>query len=281
MTVQPAYVSKLTIPGTGRSAGRYGSRQALRSEWTKLWSVRSTPWSLIITAVLTIAIGILTTSVEVSRWNHLTFVDRLEFDPVRISLTGTFLSQLAVGVLGILVITSEYGTGSIRSTLAAIPNRPLVAGAKALVLVAVTLVVTEALAFAAFFIGQTILSGTAPHAVLSQPGVLRAVIGNGIYLTLLGIIGLGIGFIIRHTAGAISTFVGVLLILPLIIGALPSSVSNKISKYLPANIGLATISVHPRPDDHLLSPWWGLGLLCIYAAVIFAIGLIVLVRKDA
>jgi ABC-2 type transport system permease protein len=265
----------------GPAGNHYGIRHVLRSEWTKLRSVRSTAWCLIITVLLTIAIGILTTSVEVARWHHLSIIDRIEFDPVRLSLTGTLLGQLAIGVLGILVITAEYGTGSIRSTLAAIPNRPLVAAAKALVFAAVALVVTEAVAFVAFFIGQTILSGTAPHAVLGQPGVLRSVMGSGLYLTVLGLLGLGLGLMIRHTAGAISTFVGLLLILPLIVSALPTSVADKFDKYLPANIGLSMITTNPQPGSDLLDPWAGFGLLCLYAAVIFGLGVVVLVRKDA
>ena len=264
-----------------RAGNHYGIRHAVRSEWTKLRSVRSTAWCLIITVLLTIAIGILTTSVEVARWHHLSIFDRIEFDPVRLSLTGTLLGQLAIGVLGILVITAEYGTGSIRSTLAAIPNRPLVAAAKAIVFATVALVVTEAVAFVAFFIGQAILSGTAPHAVLGQPGVLRSVMGSGLYLTVLGLLGLGLGLMIRHTAGAISTFVGLLLILPLIVSALPSSVADKFDKYLPANVGLSMITTNPRPGSDLLDPWAGFGLLCLYAAIIFGLGLVVLVRKDA
>lgn len=267
--------------GQSRHPGHYGMRQALHSEWTKFKSVRSTWWALIITVVLTLAIGILTTSVEVARWHNLSIIDRLRFDPVRISLTGTLLGQLALGVLGVLVITAEYGTGSIRSTLAAIPRRPLVAGAKAIVFAVTAFVITEILAFVAFFVGQAILSGTTPHAVLGQPGVARAVVGSGLYLTVLGLLGLGLGLIIRHTAGAISAFVGVLLILPLIIGALPSSVSDRIDKYLPANIGLAMISLHPHPGAHLLSPWAGFGLLCLYTAGIFVAGVIVLMRRDA
>lgn len=269
------------MDGAARPPGHYNARHALVSEWTKLRSVRSTAWCLIITVVLTIAIGVLTTSVEVARWNHLSLIDRLRFDPVRISLTGMLLSQLAIGVLGILVVTAEYGTGTIRATLAAIPQRPLVVLAKAVVFAVVALVVTEAVSFAAFFIGQAILTGTTPHAVLSQPGVLRSVIGSGLYLTVLGLLGLGLGFIIRHTAGAISTFVGILLILPLIVAALPSSIQDAIGKYLPANIGVAMITTRLHPGEDLLGPWTGFGLLCLYAAVIIVIGTVVVARKDA
>jgi hypothetical protein len=139
----------------------------------------------------------------------------------------------------------------------------------------------EAVAFAAFFIGQAILSGTTPHAVLSQPGVLRSVLGSGLYLSVLGLFGLGLGLMIRHTAGAISTFVGVLLILPLIVQALPFSVADKVGKFLPASIGVAMITTHQRPQEHFLAPWPGFGLLCLYAAAALTIGVAVLVRKDA
>jgi len=139
-------------------AGHYGPAGALRAEWTKFRSVRSTTWSLLATVVLTLGIGILATSVEAARWNQLSLVDRLTFDPVRLSLTGLLFSQLSIGVLGVLVVSAEYGTGTIRATLAAIPNRPMVLAAKAVVFGLVALVVSEVIAFSAFFIGQAILT---------------------------------------------------------------------------------------------------------------------------
>jgi len=277
----PSAVPSAAPPPAG--AGHYRFSGVLRSEWTKLRTVRSTTWSLAVTVLLTLGIGILATATEAARWSHATLVDRLTFDPTSLSLTGLLLGQLAIGVLGILVMTAEYGTGTIRATLAAIPNRLLVLAAKTLVFAVVATVVGEALSFAAFFIGQAILTGSTPHALLGQPGVLRAVAGGGLYLGVLGLLALGLATIVRHTAGAISTFVGVLFILPLVVQALPSSIAHAVSKYLPAVIGvrMMTVDVGFRSSGPTFSPWVGLAILFGYAVLALAAGAWVLVRRDA
>jgi hypothetical protein len=259
-------------------AGRAGLRHALRSEWTKFWSVRSTAWSLAITIVAVIGICVLATTVA-TNGHH----DQVA-DPTRRSLTGFFLGQFAIGVLGVLVMSAEYGTGSIRSTLAAMPRRPVVLTAKVVVFGAVALVVSEALAFGAFFIGQTLLPGSVGHAALGQPGVTRAVVESGLYLAVLGLLALGLATVIRHTAGAIAAYAGVLLVLPIIISALPSSLMNAVTRYLPANIGLTILST--TQTGHLFStpvfsPWIGLAILAAYAAAILALGCWLMVRRDA
>jgi ABC-type transport system involved in multi-copper enzyme maturation permease subunit len=256
----------------------------LRSEWTKLRSVRSTTWSLLATIAATVGIGVVAAATEANRWTHLSRTDRLIFDPTNLSLTGLLFGQLAIGVLGVLVMSGEYGTGTIRATLAAIPNRPLVLAAKAAVFGAVALVVSEVASFAAFFIGQAILgSGPAPHASLSDPAVLRAVMSGGLYLALLGLLALGLATIIRHTAGAITTFVGVLLVVPLVLQAFPSSIRNAVAKYLPANLGQAMTSVHPTTigGSTSFSPWVSFSILCGYAIAALAVGGWLLARRDA
>ena len=285
--------------------GRVSLRHAMAAEWTKLWSVRSTMWTLLATGIAVIGLSVLSTSTRSA-------TDIVE-DPTRLSLIGIFLGQLIFGVLGVLVMSAEYGTGTIRATLSAVPRRPVVLAAKVLVFGAVALVVSEVLAFAAFGIGQAILS--ARHAIgssaavaqnahqlgvkvppeiktllsssgtasLGQPGVLRAVVGAGLYLTVLGLLALGLATIIRHTAGAISAFVGVVLVLPLIVQAMPASISNAIARYLPANIGLVMFSTNHVPDDigHAFSPWIGFSLLVLYTVVVMGLGCVVLVRRDA
>lgn len=270
-------------PSGGRQVplGHYGAWGVVRSEWTKLRSVRSTTWSLLVTVVLTVGIGALATAVVAARWDRLDLVDRLTFDPVRQSLTGLLFAQLAMGVLGVLTVSAEYGTGTIRSTLAAVPNRSLVLAAKTAVFGMVALVVSEAASFAAFGLGQSILEGNTPSATLGTPGALRAVVGGGLYLTVLGLFALGLAVVVRHTAGAISAFVGVLLILPLIVQALPSSVVAAVSRYLPADIGVTVMSLHRRPSVHAFSPWVGLAVLCGYAVLALAAGAAVLLRRDA
>jgi ABC-2 type transport system permease protein len=285
-------------------SGRVGLRRAMAAEWTKLWSVRSTIWTLVATGVAVVGLCALGTGTV----SPSDIID----DPTRRSLIGIFLGQLIFGVLGVLVISAEYGTGTIRATLSAVPRRPVVLTAKILVFGAVALVVSEILAFSAFAIGQAILS--AKHAVgssaaatvrahqfgvkiphdiqaalangsasLGQAGVLRAVVGAGLYLAVLGLLALGLATIIRHTAGAISAFVGAVLVLPLIVQALPTSISDAVARYLPANIGLVMFSTNGLPDriGPAFSPWTGFALLVLYTVVILGIGCWVLVRRDA
>ena len=298
-------VLEAPIPfGVARPQGRVGLRQAMAAEWTKLWSVRSTMWTLIATGVAVIGLCALSTGTV----NPSEIID----DPTRRSLVGVFLGQLIFGVLGVLVMSAEYGTGTIRATLSAVPRRNVVLGAKVAVFGAVAVVVSEVFAFSAFGIGQAILSAKhavgssaavtkrahelglqVPHhfqsllssgsASLGQPGVLRAVVGAGLYLAVLGLLALGLATVIRHTAGAISAFVGIVLVLPLIVQALPMSISNAVARYLPANLGLVMFSTHGVPDriGPAFGPWAGFGLLVLYAVVVLALGGWVLVRRDA
>jgi ABC-2 type transport system permease protein len=286
-------------------SGRVGLPQAMAAEWTKFWSVRSTMWTLVATGAAVVGLCALSTGTV----SPSDIVD----DPTRRSLIGIFLGQLIFGVLGVLVMSAEYGTGTIRATLSALPRRPVVLGAKILVIGAVAVVVSEILTFTAFAIGQAILSAKnavgpsaaiaqraqqfgvkVPHGIaaafsgsgsasLGQPGVLRAVVGAGLYLAVLGLMALGLATVIRHTAGAISAFVGVVLVLPLIVEALPTSISDAVSRYLPANIGLVMFSTNGVPDrvGPAFSPWAGFGLLVLYTVVILAAGCWVLVRRDA
>ncbi|HEX4539471.1 MAG TPA: hypothetical protein VH112_04435 [Acidimicrobiales bacterium] len=259
--------------------GGYRAAGVLRSEWTKFSTVRSSTLTIAALVGVTILIGALTSASEASNWASLSPFRRAAFDPTNFSLNGLLFGQLAVGVLGALVMSSEYGTGLIRSTLAAVPNRRLVLGAKAAVLAGVVLLVGEIVSFSSFFLGQAILSGSAPSAGIGDPGVLQAVVGGGLYLAVLALLGLGIATIVRHTAGAISSFVGIVLIAPLIVQALPSSIGDAVGKYLPVNIGHALTSV--QPQAHAFSPWVGFGLLGAYAAVALALGGWLMVRRDA
>jgi ABC-2 type transport system permease protein len=296
-------VTTLAVSLPSTESGRAGLGQAIRSEWTKLRSVRSTWISLAVIVVAGIGLSALVSNVEATRWAGLGPVDRAQFDPVRFSQTGEFLSQFVVGVLGALIVTSEYSTGSIRTTLAAMPRRTTVLAAKAVVVGVVVFVVTQITAFISFFVSQAVLtahggralpadssiltqlrSRVIPVVTLANGGAVRAVILCGVYLTLLTLLALGIGFILRHTAGAISLYVGLLLVIPLVIGILPSSISGSIEKYLPSNLGLAMIVVTTRKTDFagvLLSPWAATGLLALYAAVVVALAVWVLARRDA
>jgi ABC-2 type transport system permease protein len=183
-------------------------------------------------------------------------------------------------VLGVLVMSAEYGTGTIRATFSAAPRRPLVLAAKVIVFGVVTLLVAEIVAFASFLVGQALLTAPAAHASLSTPGALRAVVGTGLYLGVIGLFALGLATIIRHTAGAISAFVGLLLVLPIIIEALPNSLQFDIRRFLPLQIGGVMMSV-TSPNPHSFAPWTGFLVLCVYAAAVLVIGGVLLVRRDA
>ncbi len=273
-TLTPTIGSRKELP-----PGRYGIGGLLRSEWAKLRTVRSTMWTLGITLLLGVGIGAIATAETRAHWSTMSPGSRAGFDPISTSLIGVFIAQFAIGVLGALAMSAEYGTGTIRTTFSAAPRRPLVLVAKAAVFGAVALVVAEVVAFLAFFLGQALLSAPAIHASLHSPGALRAVVGSGLYICVLGLFSLGLATIIRHTAGAISAFVGILLVLPLIVQALPTSIELDVRPYLPDRIGAEMISLHSFPGS--FSPWVGFLILCGYAVAALAVGAVLLVRRDA
>lgn len=276
MTTPTSGVSTLGDP----PSGHYGLGGVLSSEWTKLTSVRSTVWTLVITALAGVGVGALVTSAQAARFSTRSLAARLAFDPTRSSLSGMLLAQLAIGILGVLIVSAEYSTGTIRATFAAVPRRPMVLVAKVALFAAVAFVVGEIVSFVAFALGQHILSGKTPTASLSDPTVLRAVMSAGLYLTALGLLALGLATIIRHTAGAISTFVGLTFILPIIADVLPSSFANDVNRFFPADIGTRMMSANYHGADSF-GPWLSFALLGGYAVGVLIAGGILLVRRDA
>ncbi len=261
---------------------RYRTSSVMQAEWIKMRSVRSTKWTIVAMATIVIGIAIIAGATVSNQWHNFSLLDRLTFDPTSISLRGLLFGQLVIGVLGVMVMSAEYGTGTIRATFAAVPNRPLVLAAKAAVFTVIATVVGQVLSFGAFFVGQTLLTSPAPHATLSQPGVLRAVVGGGLMIPVLGLLALGIATIVRHTAGAITTFVGVLLVLPIVVQALPSSINQAISKFLPFQIGDVMTTVAPSVGHSTaFGPWVGFALVCAYAVVALAVGGWMMARRDA
>jgi len=252
----------------------------LRSEWIKLRSVRSTTWSLLVTLILTIGLGALFCAARVARADHLDPGDLRAFDPTSFSLNGLFLAQLAIGVLGVLVISSEYATGQIRATLGATPQRLVVLAAKVMVFMAVVFAVGLVASFSAFFIGQGILSAKFHQATVGQPGVLRAIVGGAAYLAVIGALGVGLGTMLRRTAGAIAALVGLLLILPILVNFLPSPWSQDISKYLPLQAGQSIFRAAPASIGDL-STWVGFVVFCAYAVVALVCGALLINRRDA
>jgi ABC-2 type transport system permease protein len=253
--------------------------RVLLSEWTKIRSLRSTSFSLLAAVVFIIGFSVLVPSVIVAHWPPRDPREALGFDPTTRALSGIFLAQLAIGVLGVLLITGEYATGMIRATFAAVPARLPVLWAKAAVFAAVTLVLMVPTVLGAFLIGQSILTSKHLQTSLSSSGVLRAVIGAALFLTGVGLLGIGLGALLRNTAGGISTLFGLLFVLPIIVRFLPSSWSDPINKYLPSNAGEAITHVHPDPS--LLAPWTGLGLFFGYAVIVLIAAAVSLRRRDA
>lgn len=266
-------------PGPPRSRAQVW-KAAVRAEWTKLWTVRSTVWSLLVTVAIVVGLGVLFCAARVSRWDRLSPGEQLRFDPTGFSLNGLFLAQLAIGVLGVLVVSSEYATGQIRATLGAIPQRRIVLAAKTVVFGTVVVVVGLIACTTAFGFGQMIFQAKHAGASLSEPGVLRAVVGGALYLAAIGLLGLGLGTILRRTAGAIAALVGLVLILPILANFLPSPWNDDVSKYLPGEAGAAIFGVIPRSSTSL-SPWVGFAVVCAYAAVALALGAVLLDRRDA
>jgi len=271
-----------TMPAPTTPRYRFGA--VMRSEWTKMRSVRSTTRTLVLTVVFTIGIGVIVASTEASRWAHASAASRATFDPTNMSLSGILFGQLMIGILGVLVVSAEYGTGTIRASLAAVPNRRLFLAAKAATFTVVALAMGEFVTFVAYFAGQKVITGGAPHTTLADPGVLRAVIGSGLYLAVLGVLAVGLGLIIRHTAGSIGAFVGILLVFPLLTPAFPTSIQNAISKFEPTNIGntMSVVNTHlPMGSTPSFNPWVGLAILVAYAAVALGVGAWRLTQRDA
>lgn len=258
---------------------RVTQARVLLSEWTKTRSLRSTMFSLLAAVIFIIGLSVLVPSVVVAHWPPDRPGEAAAFDPTARSLSGIFLAQLAIGVLGVLLFSGEYATGMIRATFAAVPTRLPVLWAKAAVYATVTLVLTVPSVLAAFLIGQSILTSKHLQTALSEPGVLRAVIGAALYLTVVGLLGIGLGALLRSTAAGISTLFGVLFVLPLIVRFLPSSWADPINKYLPSSAG-ETIT-HAHPDPTMLAPWTGFGVFCAYALAVLLAAAISLRRRDA
>lgn len=248
----------------------------LRSEFTKFRTVASTAWSLTAATALTVGIGLLYVTLRVARPPQA----GTPFDPTAVSMAGVQLAQLAVGILGVLMITGEYGTGLIRTTLVAVPRRLPVLWGKATVLSLLTLAASLPATVVTFLIGQRLLSDQHLGTSLGQPGVLRAVLGSALYLTAVSLFGLGLGAVLRNTAGAIAALFGALFMLQILAGLLPASWSDHAYKYLPTPAGSAITAVHPDAVTSL-GPWTGFGLFCLYTALVLALAAWLLRRRDA
>jgi ABC-2 type transport system permease protein len=269
----------MTTAGHARSgAGTPTFASVVRSEFTKIRSVRSTYWTLLVLVVVTVGFGALA-SYGATRGHH---PHGPGFDATQQSLGGLYISQLVIGVLGVLVISSEYSTGMIRTTLTTLPRRGLMIAAKAVVFAVVAFVTGLITCFASFFLGQAIMSSDHISASLSQPNVLRAVIGGALFLTACGLLAFGLGLLLRHTAGAITTVVGLLFLLTILVNFLPSTWQDHIDKWMPAMAGTQIWTTVPsQGQPAVFAPWTGFAVLCGYAAIALIAGLILFRKRDA
>lgn len=255
----------------------------LAAEWTKIRSVRSTVWTLLVFVVVAIGFSALIAIVISNTWNnpgnHPNHVTLLT-DPTAVLFGAGFgLGQLAMCVLGVIVISSEYSTGAIRSSLLAVPRRIPMLTAKALIFALLDFVVSAITVFAVFFITTAILRSHI-SITLSTTGVTRACIGGILYLTVLGLFSLAIGGLIRHTAGAIATVIALVLVVPPLISLIPGTIANHIHGYLPTIAGQLVAQTSQQSGD-VLSPWQGFGVFCIWTVVLLGACGYLLVHRDA
>ncbi|ARF57454.1 ABC transporter permease [Streptomyces gilvosporeus] len=252
--------------------------QVLRSEWTKIRSVRSTVWTLGVAVVVTLALGVLICTLARHDFGSMTADRRVAFDPTNISFAGMGLGQLAMIVFGVLVVSNEYSTGMIRASLAAVPQRATFLSCKLLVATALVLVVGMATSFAAFFAGQAALGALRAH--LGDPDVLRAVIGGGLYMTLIALFSMGIAAMLRSPMLSLGILMPFFFLISNILGNV--SATRKIGRYLPDQAGQKIMQVVPRVADEVpYGPWGGLGIMVGWTVAALVGGFVVLKKRDA
>jgi ABC-2 type transport system permease protein len=276
-TATPAASAGATAP-----ARRPRFDHVMVSEWTKIRSVRSTVWSLVLLVVVSLGFTALFVGLTVAQWDEADPQDRAQIvaDPTGMILgSGFFFSQLTICVLGVMVIASEYSTGMIRASLLAVPRRLPMFAAKGVVFGLLVLVVGVVVSFGSFFIGAPILHSKAPVS-LGDPGVLRAVVGGGLYLAMLGLFALAIGAVVRHTAAGITGVIGFVLVLSPLAQLLPGSFGDHVHAYLPSEAGHLIAQARQGPND-LLTPWQGYGVFALWTAVLLIAAAVLLKRRDA
>jgi ABC-2 type transport system permease protein len=254
--------------------------RVVSSEWTKLATLRSTLWSLGVGMLLTIGFPILFASVTAARWSHLSPEERAGRHPLEIATAGVNVAQLAIAVLGVLVITGEYSTGMIRSTLLAVPKRLPVLWAKLGVYAVVSFGLTLPAVIVSFYASQAILNR---HHLLqvsiTAPGVLRTLVGSALYVMGVGIFALALGAIVRNTAGGIALFAGIFFVIPPLMNIFPTNWNNAISRWLPSEAGRQLFAL--TKDPHRYAQWSSGAIFLGYCVVAIAIAAVLLRRRDA
>lgn len=272
------FIQGPAAPVAGRP-GPAGLGRLLRSEWTKIWSVRSTAWSLAILVIGGIMLSTVLCGVMAAHWATLSAADRQAVTVKGVFAFGLDFAQLPMCILGVLVITSEYTTGMIKSSLLAVPRRTPLLAAKAAVFAVIAFAAGELLAFASVPVGQVLL-GTRVSESLSDPATLRAAFGVGLYLAALGLFSFAVGALVRHTAGAITAIIVIFVGFGDLSQLIPGTAGKYITAYMPANAGILVTYVRQQATS-LLSPWQGLVVLCLWTAALLAAAGFLIARRDA
>lgn len=260
-------------------AGGATLAHVIRSEWTKFWTLRSTWWTLLIAFVVTVGFATLASWGASSHLDHMSPEDRATLDVTNVATVGIAFGQLALAVLGALIVASEYSTGGIKATFVAVPNRLRVLLAKTLVFAVVAWVVGTIAAFVSFWVSMLFWSRHHLAVSLSDPGVLRAVLGAGLIALASGLLGLALGALIRHTAGAITTAVALLFVIPPLTGLLPGHWGDVISKHFTTNAGQHITEVIHQPGS--LGPWAGYFWMLAECVIPLLVGAWLMRRRDA
>jgi ABC-2 type transport system permease protein len=259
--------------------GRVTQMRVVASEWTKFATLRSTMWSLGVGMFLTLAFPILFAAVTGARWGHMSPHEQADRHPLDIALAGVNVAQLAIAVLGVLVITGEYSTGMIRSTMLAVPKRLPVLWAKLGLYAVVAFALTLPAIIIAFYSSQAILGR---HHILqisiSAPGVFRALIGGALYVMLVGVFAMAIGAIVRNTAGGIALFAGIFFVIPPLMNIFPTNWNNAISRWLPSEAGRQMFALTKDPNRY--GQWPSGAIFLGYCILAIAIAAVLLRRRD-
>lgn len=251
----------------------------LRSELTKMISLRSTRWTLLALVLATVGFGALFSWGASQSYADSSFRAQIQFDPVAISLSGIAFGQLAIAVLAVLTISSEYVNGAIRATFTAVPQRWLVLTAKAVLVTLAGLLFGLVSSFAAFYVAQPIFAHYGFHPSIGDPGVLRAIIGGGLYVAASGLFGFGLGALLRRTAPAITLAVALLLVAPGLTTLLPGAWGDAVYRYFTSNAGQQI--AYTVQQHNALGPWSGFTVYCAYWVVFLAGAYVLVQRRDA
>jgi ABC-2 type transport system permease protein len=257
-------------------AGSVGFRQALTAEWAKLWTVRSTTWTL--ASLFVLGVG-LTVIICAASADWLASGDADE-SPGSFVTWGMMFAQIPAVVLGIVVVTSEYARGLITATVAAVPRRTHVVLAKAVVVAGVLLAVATVTAFFGYWGGNAFLESTGVGLTLGDDGVIRALIGCGLYAAVLGVFGMALGLLMRHTAAAVTTALALVFVVGNLVMLVPGAVGEWLAKLMPGNAGSSIAMVTPF-EGMLLGPWTGFAVFCAETALLLGVATLRFVRRDA